>query len=380
MGGPRHEDVLHGHAQLGEGAASAAATDGDAVREAPARESQAEAGREERPRQEDEEAAGGEEKEEAAAAAAAAPGDAIPSSAAGGTPFAPAPGAAAGPSRWGAPLAPEAAAAPVDTKHVAASQGSDAFGFGVDDFSEEMALATEQPPENAREGSGPVGDTGPASPAGGAAASPQSQEGRVSGYAELHFGLDDQVLARHAWRARGHALLRCRVVENPQMRFVFCLRCGGVLAGRKPGKLLKNLCRGRESSAGIEQLRLVRLLRWPHYGKGRQGGALEGPFALGPEEQLQLAGDLQLEGDLPAAASGGRRAAAGDERLPAAPADAPGPQGRRPEPRAARLFLLRCYGLTEDDLEEVRRVGREAARTQAADASDIVSEEAELVG
>ena len=78
MGGPRHEDVLHGHAQHGEGAASAAATDGDAVREAPARESQAEAGREERPRQEDEEAAGGEEKEEAAAAAAAAPGDAIP--------------------------------------------------------------------------------------------------------------------------------------------------------------------------------------------------------------------------------------------------------------------------------------------------------------
>ncbi|CAK0795670.1 unnamed protein product, partial [Prorocentrum cordatum] len=280
----------------------------------------------------------------------------------------------------GAPLAPEAAAAPVDTKHGAASKGSDAFGFGVDDFSEEMALAKEQPPENACGGSGPVGDAGPAGPAGGAAASPQSQEGRVPGHAELRFGLDDQVLARHAWRARGRALLRCRVAENPQMRFVFCLRCGGILAGRKPGKLLENLCRGRESSAGKEQLRLVRLLRWPHYGKVGQGGALEGPFALGPEEQLQLAGDLQLKGDLPAAASGGRRAAAGDERLPATPADAPGPQGRRPEPRAARLFLLRCYGLTEDDLEEVRRVGREAARTQAADATDIVSEEAELVG
>ncbi|CAK0871621.1 unnamed protein product, partial [Prorocentrum cordatum] len=316
----------------GEGAAPAAAADGDVMREAPVRESQAEAG------------------------------------------------AVAGPSRWGVPLAPEAAAAPVDTKHGAASQGSDAFGFGVDDFSEEMALAKEQPPENACEGSGPVGDTGPAGPAGGAAASPQSQEGRVPGHVELHFGLDDQVLARHAWRARGHALLRCRVAENPQMRFVFCLRCGGVLAGRKPGKLLKNWCRGRESSAGKEQLRLVRLLRWPHYGKGRQGGALEGPFALGPEEQLQLAGDLLLEGDLPAAASGGHRAAAGDERLPATPADAPGPQGRRSEPRAARLFVLRCYGLSEDDLEEVRRVGREAARAQAADASDTVSEEAELVG
>ena len=110
----------------------------------------------------------------------------------------------------------------------------------------------------------------------------------------------------------------------------------------------------------MEQLRLIRQHRWPHYRAGHRGEKLVGPFALGFDEQLELAADLL--GSPAAAASRGHGAA--EE-----------PRGASLEGRAARLHLLKCHGLQEDDVEMVRELGRAAARPSAGPDADSSDEE-----
>ena len=111
----------------------------------------------------------------------------------------------------------------------------------------------------------------------------------------------------------------------------------------------------------MEQLRLIRQHRWPHYRAGHRGEKLVGPFALGFDEQLELAADLL--GSPAAAASRGHGAA--DE-----------PRGASLEGRAAGLHLVKYHGLQKDDVEMVRELGRAAARRSAGPDADSSDEEA----
>ena len=45
-------------------------------------------------------------------------------------------------------------------------------------------------------------------------------------------------------------------------------------------------------------------------------------------------------------------------------------RGAPPEGRAARLHMLRCHGVRESDIEEVRELGRAAARAATSLESD----------
>ena len=225
-----------------------------------------------------------------------------------------------------------------------------------------LAAAAAAPP-------GPAGTAGRAAPAvevaserapcDGAGAGPGGGAARLPGphLDALTFDLDEAVLARHAWRMQGHALLRCGVVQRPEVRLVFCLSCGAVMTGKRPGKLLNAPCNGRRGrrGAGEEQLRLIRQLKWPHYRAGHQGERLVGPFAIDFDERLELS--VSLLGSQGAAAGGAQGAACEAVEAP-------------PEGRAARLHLLRCHGLRESDIEEVRELGRAATRAATSLGSD----------
>ena len=64
----------------------------------------------------------------------------------------------------------------------------------------------------------------------------------------------------------------------------------------------------------MEQLRLIRQHRWPHYRAGHRGEKLVGPFALGFDEQLELAADLPGTQRRRPAAGTGQQMSPGERR------------------------------------------------------------------